>query len=79
MPEETTEMGKGLMEGLIEALSDKHSQVDIRLQGLTLDMGDRRLALRVSGAVSIAVHMRDLTDDEKSAHATANIARIQSA
>ena len=78
MPEETTEMGKGLMEGLIEALSDKHSQVDIRLQGLTLDMGDRRLALRVSGAVSIAVHMRDLTDDEKSAHATANIARIQS-
>ncbi len=77
MSGETEEVSKGLVEGLMEALSDKHSQMDVRLQGLTLSFGDSRLALRLSGTVSIAMHMRDLTDEEKSAHAAANIARIQ--
>ena len=77
MAEESGEISKGLMQGLIEALSDKQSQLDIRLQGLTLSVGDSRLALRVSGTVSFAIHMRDLTDAEKEAHAVANVARIQ--
>jgi hypothetical protein len=65
------------MEGLIDALSDKHSQLDLRLQGLTLTLGDSRLAVRLSGTVTVAIHMRDLTDAEKDAHATSNIAHIQ--
>lgn len=77
MTEETGEIGKGLMEGLIDALSDKHSQLDIRLEGLTLSMGDSRLALHLSGTVSLAIHLRDLTDAEKDAHAAASIARLQ--
>lgn len=77
MPERTEEMSRGLVEGLIEALSDKHSQVDVRLQGLTLTLGDSRLAVRLSGTVTVAVHMRDMTDAEKDAHSTATIARLQ--
>lgn len=77
MGEESGEISKGLVEGLIAALSDKHSQLDIRLQGLTLSVGDSRLALRVSGTVSLAIHMRDLTESEKEAHAMANVARLQ--
>lgn len=77
MPDETGDISKGLMEGLIDALSDKHSQLDVRLQGLTLSVGDSRVAVRVSGTISLAIHMRDLTEAEKDAHATANIARIQ--
>lgn len=77
MPEESEVISRGLMEGVIEALSDKHSQLDLRLQGLTLALGDTGLALHLSGTVSVAIHMRDLTDGEKSAHAQANIARIQ--
>lgn len=77
MAEESGEISKGLMEGLIAALSDKHSQLDIRLQGLTLSAGDSRLAIRLSGTISLAIHMRDLTDPEKEAHATTNIARMQ--
>ena len=77
MPERTEEMSRGLVEGLIEALSDKHSQLDLRLQGLTLSFGDSRLALRLSGTISVAIHMRDLTDAEKDAHATTNIAHMQ--
>ena len=76
MAPESEEMGRGLMEGMIEALANKHSQLDVHLQGLTLAMGDSRLALRVSGTVTIAVHMRELTDAEKEAHAAATIARI---
>lgn len=77
MTEESEGVGRGLMEGVIEALSDKHSQLDVRLQNLTLALGDTGLHLRLSGTVSVAVHMRELTDAEKDAHATANIAKIQ--
>jgi hypothetical protein len=77
MPDETEEISKGLMEGMIDALVDKHSQLDLRLKSLTLSLGDTRLALRLSGDLSVAVHMRDLTDEEKSAHVANNVARIQ--
>jgi hypothetical protein len=69
---------KGLFEEAIAALSDKHSQLDVRLEGLTISLGDSRVAVRLTGALSIAIHMRDLTTAEKDAHASANIARIQS-
>ncbi len=78
MPEEAEEISRGLFEGFIEALSDKHSQVDLRLQGLTLSLGDSRFAVRLSGTVTVAIHMRDLTDAEKTAHSAANVARLQS-
>ncbi len=77
MSDESGELSKGLLEGMIEALSDKHSQMDIRLQGLSLDLGgDRRLRVTMSGTVSVSVHMRDLTPEEKSAHMEASVARI---
>ena len=69
-------MTRGLLEGVIEALSDKHSQVDVRLDGLTLSMGDSRLALHLSGTLTVSVHMRDLTDGEKDELATAHIAHV---
>lgn len=77
MPEETEEISRGLFEGFIEALSDKHSQLDLRLQGLTLALGDSRFAVRVSGTVTVAIHMRELTEAEKDAHAASTIARLQ--
>ena len=78
MAEETEKISKGLVEGVIDALTDKHSQLDLRLRGLTLSLGDSRLSLRVSGDVTLAVHMRDLMEDEKAAHVAANVASIRS-
>ena len=78
MAEETEKISKGLVEGVIDALTDKHSQLDLRLRGLTLSLGDSRLSLRVSGDVTLAVHMRDLMEDEKAAHVAANVASIGS-
>ncbi len=73
----TEETTKGLLEGVIDALSDKHSQVDLRLDGLTLSVGDSRLAVRLTGALTVAIHLRDLSDAEKAAHASANVARLK--
>ena len=78
MAEETEEVTKGLMEGVIDALTDKHSQLDLRLRGLTLSLGDSRLSLKLSGDVTVAVHLRDLTEDEKAAHVASNVASIRS-
>lgn len=78
MAEETEKISKGLVEGVIDALTDKHSQLDLRLRGLTLSLGDSRLSLRVSGDVTLAVHMRDLTEDEKAAHVASNVESIRS-
>ncbi len=77
MVDDTQEIAKGL-EGGIQGLTDKHSQLDLRLRGLTLSMGDSRLSVKVSGDVIVAVHMRDLTEDEKAAHAASNVASIRS-
>lgn len=77
MAEDAMEMGKGFVEGLVEALSDKHGQLDLRFQNLSVSMGNTRLALQLSGTIQVAVHMRDLTDSEKSAHAASNIAALK--
>lgn len=68
MATESEHMGQGLMEGIIEALVDKHGQMDLHLRDLTLAFGDSRLAVHVNGTVTLSVHMRDLTDAEKQAH-----------
>jgi hypothetical protein len=68
MAEGSEEMGKGMVEGLIEALSDKHSQMDLRFQHLAVSLAGTRFQLEISGTISLAVHMRDMTDSEREAH-----------
>jgi hypothetical protein len=77
MADGTEEMSKGLLEGVIDALTDKHSQLDLHLQDITLSLGDRRMALRLSGDVTLAVHMRELTEEEKAAHSSSTVARLR--
>ncbi|MEM0272697.1 MAG: hypothetical protein QW514_09175 [Thermoprotei archaeon] len=62
---------------MIEALSDKHSQLDVRLQNVVLRMPGSRLGLEINGAISFAVHMRDLSDEEKQAHIARNVAALK--
>jgi hypothetical protein len=67
------EIEKGILEGLFEALADKHSQLDINLQGLNIKLPSTQLSVELNGLVTLTVHMRDLTEDEKKASAARNV------
>jgi hypothetical protein len=77
MTEGTTIVGKGAVEGLIDSLLDRQSQLDVRLNALTLSLAGTHLALQLSGTLTVSVHMRELTDKEKTAHVAANVAHIR--
>lgn len=74
MPDKRGGSALGMMEEMIAALSDKHAQLDVQLRSVTLNLGGTRLGLELNGTVTMAVHMRDLTDKERDAHIAHNIA-----
>jgi hypothetical protein len=64
---------RGMFERLIEALSDKHSQLDLNFQRVSLRLpGMQQLGVELNGTVTLSVHMRDLTDQEKETFAAKN-------
>jgi dihydroorotase-like cyclic amidohydrolase len=69
------DMEKGLLEGLIEALANKHSQLDLNFQKVGVRVaGMQELGLELNGVISLSVHMREMTEEEKQALATKNVA-----
>lgn len=67
-------VGKGLFEGLIEALADKHSQLDINFQRTTIRIPGIQAGCELNGLVTLTVHLRELTEEEKQASAAKNVA-----
>ena len=66
---------KNLFEGLIEALADKHSQLDLNFQKVNLSLpGMQQIGLQLDGTITLSVHMRDLTNEEKQALSAKNVA-----
>jgi len=64
---------KGLFEGMIEALANKHSQLDLNFQKVTVRVpGMQQIGVELDGTVTVSVHMRDMTDEEKRALASKN-------
>jgi len=57
----------------LEALSDKHSQVDVNLQGMNVKFPSTGMSVEFNGLVTVTCHVRDLTEDEKKASATKNV------
>ncbi len=72
------EAERGLFGGLIEALGDKHSQLDINFQHAKMNLIGAQIGLEMNGVVSLTVHMRDLTEDEKKASAEKNVVLMSS-
>jgi hypothetical protein len=58
---------------LIEAISDRQGEMDIRLEHVTLKLPLVPESIELNGTVTLTVHMRDLTDKEKAAHASKEI------
>ncbi len=69
------ETEKNLFEGLIEALADKHSRLDLNFQSVTLKLPAMQgFGVELNGTITVSVHMRDLTDEEKKALAASHVA-----
>ena len=67
---------KSLLGGIIEALSDKHSQLDINLQGMSVRFPTIGMSVECSGLITLTAHLRDITEDEKKASASKNITQM---
>jgi len=62
---------------LVEALSDRHGQIDLRLDHLALRLPMIRESIELNGQVSVSLHLRDLSDKEKSARAAREIRLLE--
>jgi hypothetical protein len=52
---------------LVEALADRHGEIELRLEHVTLRFPMIPEAIELNGDVSLSVHLRHLSEDEKSA------------
>ncbi len=67
---------KSLVADFLEALSDKHSQVDINLQGMSVRFPSTGISIEFDGLMTVTSHVRDMTDDEKKASASRNVSMM---
>jgi hypothetical protein len=70
----TTGTERSIVVEFLEALSDKHSQIDINLQGMNVRFPNTGMSVEFDGLVTITSHVREMTDDEKKASASKNVA-----
>jgi hypothetical protein len=67
-------IGSEFFPKLLEAMSGRHAQFDLNLQGITMSLPGTPIGIEISGLVTMTVHMRDMTDGEKKASASKNVA-----
>ncbi len=70
------EEAMNIMEGILGALSDKHSQLDINLQGMSMKFPTLGMSVECNGIITLTAHIRDITEDEKKASASKNVAMM---
>jgi hypothetical protein len=62
---------------MVEALSGRHGELDIRLEHLNLRLPLMKDSLELNGAITLSVHLRDLTEKEKAARAAKEVKVLQ--
>jgi hypothetical protein len=62
---------------LVGTLVGKHGQLDIRLQRVAVTMPGTPLGFEVNGTVTVSLHLRELSDEERRAHVAANVAALK--
>ena len=72
-------MEKGFLGGLLEALANKHSELDLNFQKVSVTLPNVRMSVELNGTVTVSVHMRDMTEEEKKALAAKNVEMLTAA
>jgi hypothetical protein len=62
---------------MVEALSDRQGEVELRLEHLALRLPLMPEAIEINGQVTLSVHLRELSDKEKAAHAAKEIRLLE--
>jgi hypothetical protein len=75
----TSDAEKSLIEGIVGALSDKHSELDINLQGMSVKFPNTGIGVELNGLITVTCHVRDITEDERKASASKNVALMAKA
>lgn len=73
MSKENSDKEPNFLEGLIESLADKHSQLDINFQKTNIKLPGIEKSVEIDGLVTFSVHVRDLTEEEKKASSKKNV------
>ncbi len=67
--------GGPMIESLVNRLTGKESQVDLLLRHVVLELKGTPFALELNGLVTVAAHLRELTEAEKGALAAGRVAK----
>ncbi|MGI0087580.1 MAG: hypothetical protein ACREBI_06430 [Nitrosotalea sp.] len=78
MSKEDSGMDASFFEGLIESLADKHSQLDINFQKTNIKLPGIEKTLEIDGLVTLSIHVRELTEEEKKASSKKNVVLLTS-
>ncbi len=62
---------------MVEALSDRQGELELRLEHLSMRLPLMPEAIELNGHVTVAVHLRELSDKEKQAHAAKEIRLLE--
>lgn len=62
---------------LVEALSDRQGELDLRLEHLSLRLPMIRESIELNGQVVVSLHLRDLSDKEKAARTAREIRLLE--
>lgn len=66
-PPPATAPETNLFQDFVQAIADRHGEMDIRLEHLSLRLPMVKESLELNGTISVSVHVRELTDKEKQA------------
>ena len=69
----TAEPERSIVAEFLEALSDKHSQEDVNLQGMNVKFPSTGMSVELNGLVTLTCHVSELTEDDNKASANKNV------
>ena len=67
----------GMVEGIIVALANKHSELNVEFNDLALNLGGTPVVVRLSGGMTMTAHIRDMSAEERNAHAAHTVAALK--